>query len=91
MATIIEGDIVHIVNEKVVVKIDSSGTRTKRKVCQKGYKLAGDGKTCVKITASEKLNRSRGAKRSQIKRRSSRSSTNRATARAMKHRKARGL
>lgn len=88
---IIDGPIVEMVNERVAVRVDSTGKKTRKKVCKKGFKLSGDGKTCVRIGAREKLNRTRGAKRSQIKRRSGRSETTRKQQRAVKKRKQLGV
>lgn len=88
---IYEGEIVQMVNEKMIVRVNSSGVRTKRKKCNPGFKLSADGRTCVKITAREKLNRSRGLKRSQIKRRTQKSITTRKRLKALKKRKNYGL
>lgn len=88
---IIEGPIVEMVNERVKVRVDSTGAKTRKKVCQRGFKLSGDGRTCVKISAREKLNRSRGLKRSQIKRRSSKATTTRKRRKALAKRKQLGV
>lgn len=91
MFTIYEGDIAELVGEKMIVKVNSSGQKTKRKKCQSGFKLSADGRSCVKIAAREKLNRSKGAKRSKIKRRSGQAATKRKRLKAVKHRRRLGL
>lgn len=91
MFEVFEGDIAQLVEGKMVVRVNSKGKRTRRKKCRPGYKLSGDGKTCVKISAKEKLNRKRGLKRSQVKRRSTRASSTRKRLKARKYRKQAGI
>lgn len=86
---IYEGNIAEMIGEKMVVRVDSKGNKIKRKKCKPGFKLQNG--SCVKISAKEKLNRSKGVKRSKIKRRSTRSTTNRKRLKAVKNRKRLGL
>lgn len=63
--------------------------RRKKVAAKKGYKIQ-DGKV-VKMKASEKLKRKRGAKKASRKRRAKKAQIQRATKKSLKRRKARGL
>ncbi|CAM0007083.1 head scaffolding protein [Vibrio phage K369] len=80
-----------IVTEARRIRVDSKGQKTVTKKCPAGYKLSSDGKTCVKIAQSEKLARSKGAKRGAKKKVSQQRNINRKTAKAMEKRRQRGI
>ncbi|AUR97711.1 hypothetical protein NVP1244A_009 [Vibrio phage 1.244.A._10N.261.54.C3] len=79
------------ISEARRIRVDASGKKTVTKKCPKGYKLSPDGKTCVKVGQSEKMSRSKGAKRGAKKKVSQQRQINRKTAKAMDKRKSRGL
>lgn len=80
-----------VITEGFNVKVNSKGEKTKRKTCPKGYKLSPDGKSCVKVNAKEKMNRSKSAKKGAKKRVSKQRQINRKTQKAMKKRKSMGM
>lgn len=89
MFEIIEGDIAQLVEGKMIVKVNSKGKRTRRKKCKPGFKLVGN--SCVRISAKEKLNRKKGMKRSQVKRRTRKVAANRKRLKARKYRQQAGI
>lgn len=77
------------------VKINALGQKRIKMQCQRGYKWNAERKCCVKMTAKESMNRHRAAKKAMLKKRaqgtSLRNKVNRATKKAMRFRKSRGL
>lgn len=80
-----------LICEDYRIRVDSHGTKTKRKKCPPGYKLSPDGSHCVKLTSTEHMHRSRGARRASKKVMSKRSQINRKRNLAMKKRHGMGL
>lgn len=82
-------------SEAFMVKVDSTGAKTRRLKCPDGYKLNDAGTACVPITSSEKqVNRIASKKAIRTKRAEGASLKKRVkikTARAMKFRKRYGL
>ncbi len=76
-------------DEALITKVDSKGRKTKRKKKRKGFKLV-NGKY-VKMSSSEKLNRSKGSKRGNRKKVGKRNQINRKTAKAKKKRSNMGV
>lgn len=83
------------INEKVITKVDSRGTKIRRIKCPPGYKLNPEGTSCVPITGSEKMQhrismrkaiRTKRSEGAALKKR-----TTRKRLRAMKKRKQYGL
>lgn len=75
-----------LISEKVVIKVDSKGNKTKRKKAPKGFKVGSTGKL-ERMSASEKMSRSKGSKRGAKKKRGKQTEINRKTAKAKKRRK----
>ncbi len=75
--------------EKIITKVNSKGVKTRRKKCQKGFKLVGG--MCRKIDGGERLTRSKAAKRAAKKRVTKRQAINRKTKKARRIRRAYGL
>lgn len=80
-----------LICEAFQTRVNSRGERTKRKKCPPGYKLSSDGTHCVKLTSTEHMHRSRGARKANKKLMSKRSSINRKRNMAMKKRHGMGL
>lgn len=78
-----------LVCERIITKVNNRGEIRRRKKCAAGYKLVGN--TCQRIQSGEKLSRTKGLKRSQVKRKAKRVATKRKMLRARKIRKQRGL
>lgn len=75
--------------EKLITKVNNRGEIKRRRKCPAGYKLVGN--TCQRIQSGEKLARTKGLRRSQVKRKAKKMSTKRKMLRARKIRKQRGL
>lgn len=83
------------VDEKIITKVDSRGTKIRRIKCPPGYKLNDNGTSCVPITGSEKMQK-RIAMRKAIRTKRSKGPAaqkraNRKRLRALKKRKQYGL
>lgn len=90
MPLLMEGDIVQL-DEAFRIKVRSTGEKRKIKKCPMGYKPSPDGKSCVKITAQEKIARRKGAVRGNKKKVGQWRKIARKQKRAMTRRKAYGL
>ena len=45
------------------IKVNAKGKRRRKLICRKGYKVGNGGRTCVRITAAEKVRRKRGMRK----------------------------
>jgi hypothetical protein len=74
-----------------VIRVSSTGKKTKRIKCRKGFKLSSNGKTCVPITGSEKSSKRKAIKKAVRTRRAAgggaKKSATRKRLKAMKKRK----
>lgn len=80
-----------LICEAYRIRVDSHGTKTKRRKCPPGYKLSPDGKRCMKISSAEHMHRSKGSIRASKKTRSHKSTILRKRKMAMKKRHNMGL
>lgn len=50
-------DIVDYLEERFRIKVNAKGKRSRKLICKKGYKVGNGGRSCVRITAKEKITR----------------------------------